>query len=35
MNITIRNSRGEKHCLADIATITEKMGQSVLQRSIG
>lgn len=32
-NITIRNSRGENIRLADIATITEKMGQSVLQRS--
>lgn len=32
-NITIRNSRGENIRLADIATITEKLGQSVLQRS--
>ena len=32
-NITIRNSRGENIRLADIATITDKLGQSVLERS--
>jgi len=32
-NITIRNSKGANIRLADIATVSEKLGQSVLQRS--